>query len=56
MFIKNTYKGKVVEFDLINNLTKFACKNNKDHTISNVTRLFRKTKFVRDPEDKLFIN
>ena len=31
------YKGKVTEFDLINNLIRFVCKNNKNHAVSNVT-------------------
>ena len=41
---KNLYKGDVTEFDLTNNLTKFVCKNNKDHAISNVTKFTRKAK------------
>ena len=50
------YKGKVIEFDLTNDLTKCVCKSNKDYTVSNVTKLNRKTKFVRDENDKMFIN
>ena len=30
-------------------------RNNKDHTASNMTKFTRKTKFVRDLEDKVFI-
>ena len=50
------YKGNLIEFGLINNLTKFVCKNTKGHTTSNVTKFTRKTKFVRDENDKTFIN
>ena len=53
---KSLYKGNVTEFDLANNLIKLVCKHNKDHTVSNVTKFIRKTQFVRDETDKVFIN
>ena len=53
---KSLYIGKVVEFDLAYNLTTFVCKDHKDHTVSNVTILIRKAKFVRDESDKIFIH
>ena len=53
---KRLYEGEPFEFDLTNQGTKFVCKNNKDHTISNVTDFTRTTKFIREPEDKIFIN
>ena len=39
VFIHIYIKGKLFEFDLIHDLIKFVCKNNKDHTVSNVTKL-----------------
>ena len=54
--LKSLYKGDVIEFDLTNDLTKFVCGNNKDHTVSNVTKFTRTTKCVRDANGKLFIN
>ena len=53
---KSLYEGKLFKFDLTNQGTKFVCKNNKDHTISNVTDFTRTTKFIRESEDKIFIN
>ena len=49
-------EGEAITFDLTNGLTKFVCKNNKDHTISNVTTFTRTTKYIRNPENKIFIN
>ena len=56
IFIKNIYKGKVIEFDLTNDLTKTVCTNNKAPTISNVTKNTRETKYVRDERDNICIN
>ena len=53
---KHLYKGNVIEFDLCHNLTKCVCKNDKDHTVSNVTTFTITTQYIRNPEDKLFIN
>ena len=50
---KNLYKGKVIEFGLIGNLTRIVCKNYKDHTVSDVTQFTRTAKYVRDEDDKL---
>ena len=41
---KKLYEGEAIAFDLTNDLTKFVCKNNKGHTVSNVTRFTRTTK------------
>ena len=49
------YEGKVIELYLNRRLTIFVCKSNTDHTVSNVTQFIRKTKFVRDGNDKIFI-
>ena len=53
---KNLYNDEIIEFDLTNDGNKFVCKNNKDHTISNVTHFTRRTKFIRNKEDKIYIN
>ena len=52
---KSLYKGEAIEFDLINDLTKVVSKDNRDHTVSNVTKLSRKTKYVRNGSDKICI-
>ena len=53
---KILYEGEAIEFDLTNKGTKFVCKNNKDHTVSNVTKFTRTTKFIRGSEDNIYIN
>ena len=53
---KKLYKGETIKFDLTNDLTKCVCKDNKDHTVSNVTKSKRTTKYIRNPEDTIFIN
>ena len=53
---KRLYEGKLFKFDLTNQGTKFVCKNNTDHTVSNVTDFTRTTKFIRNDDDKIFIN
>ena len=40
---KKLYEGEAVTFDLTQDLTKFVCNNNKDHTVSNVTQFTRTT-------------
>ena len=45
-----------MKFDATNDNTKFACRNNKDCTISNVSDFTRKCKYIRDESDKIFIN
>ena len=57
---KNLYKGAVIEFDLTNDDSKFVCRNSKDHTIKTLHKedkgSSRRCKFIRDDEDKIFIN
>ena len=53
---KRLFNGEAIQFDLTNDNSKFVCKNNKDHTVSNITDFTRKTKFIRNDEDKIFIN
>ena len=53
---KRLYEGEAIKFDITNENSKFVCKNNKDHTVSNVTDFTRTTKFNRGSEDKTFIN
>ena len=53
---KRLYEGEEIEFDLTSKGTQFVCKNNKDHSVSNVGKLTRTTKFYRGSEDKLLIN
>ena len=55
VYFQNLYKGNVIEFGFIYNLTKFAFKVHKDHAISNVTKFIRKAKFVRDESGKALI-
>ena len=47
-----SYEGETITFELTNDLTKFVCTNNTDHTVSNVTTFTRTTKYIRNPEDK----
>ena len=53
---KKLYEDEANTFDLANDLTKFVCKNIKDHTVSNVTTFTRTTNYMRNHEDKTFIN
>ena len=48
---KHLYTGEIIDFDLTNNLTKIVRKNNRGHTVSNVTTFTREAKFVRDEDD-----
>ena len=50
------YNNEVIKFDLTNAGNKFVCRNNKDHTISNVTGFTRKCQYIRDGSDKFLIN
>ena len=47
---------KLLIFDLTNDGKKFVCRNNKDHTISNVTYFTRRCQYIRNGRDKFFIN
>ena len=53
---KQLYGNKTIKFDLTNGGNKFVCKNNKDHTISNVSDFTRRCQYIRDESDKFFIN
>ena len=53
---KKLYNNEVIKFDLTNDGKKFVCRNNKDHTISNVSDFTRRCKYIRDESDKFFIN
>ena len=53
---KKLYNNEVIKFDLTNDGNKFVCRNNKDHTISNVTDFTRRCQYIRDESDKFFIN
>ena len=53
---KKLYNNEVIKFDLTNGGNRFVCRNNKDHTISNVTGFTRRCQYIRDESDKFFIN
>ena len=53
---KDLYDNGTVKFDLNNDGNRFECRNNKDHTISNVTYFTRKCQYIRNESDKFFIN
>ena len=55
MFTK-LFNNKTIKFDLTNDGNKLVCRNNKDHTISNVSDFTRKCQYIRDESDKFFIN
>ena len=52
---KQLYDNKTIKFDLTNDGNKFVCRNNKDHTISNVTDFTRRCQYIRDESGKFFI-
>ena len=53
---KQLYGNKTIKFDLTHGGNKFVCRNNKDHTISNVSDSTRECKHIRDESDKFFMN
>ena len=53
---KQLYGNKAIKFDLTNDGNKFVCKNNKGHTISNVSGFTRRCQYIRGESDKSFIN
>ena len=53
---KKLYNNEVIKFDLINDGNEFVCRNNKDHTISNVSDFTRRCQYIRDERDKFFID
>ena len=48
--------NKTIEFNLTNDGNKFVYRNNKDHTISNVSDFTRNCQHIKDESDKFFIN
>ena len=50
------YDNKTIKLDLTNDGNKCVCRNNKDHTISNVTDFTRKCQYIRNESDKVFID
>ena len=52
---KKLYNNEVIKFDLIDAGNEIVCRNNKDHTISNVSDFPRKCQYIRDESDKFFI-
>ena len=40
-----------IKFDLTNDGNKFVCRNNKDHTVSNVSEFTRTSKLIRNNKD-----
>ena len=53
---KQLYDNKTIKFDLTNDGNKFVRKNNKDHTISNVSDFTRRCQYIRYESDKFVIN
>ena len=53
---KQLYDNKTVKFDLTNDGNNFVCRNNKDPTVSNVADFARKCQYIRNENDKFFIN
>ena len=53
---KQLYDNTTIKFDLTNDGNTFVCKNNKDHTISNVTGFTRRCQYIRDESGKFYIN
>ena len=50
------FNNKTIKFDLTNDCNESVCRNNKDHTISNVSDFTRKCQYIRYESDKFFIN
>ena len=53
---KKLYNNEEIIFDLTNDGNKFVCRNNKDHTVSNVSEFTRTAKFIRNNKDKFYFN
>ena len=53
---KKLYDGDAIKFDLTNDGNKFVCRNNKDSTVSNVSDFTRTAKFIRNKNEKIYIN
>ena len=50
------FSNETIKFDLTNGGNNFACRNNKDHTVSNVSDFTRKCQYIRDGSDKFFVD
>ena len=50
------FGNEIIKFEFTNDGNKFVCRNNKDHTISNVSNFTRKCQYIRAESDKCFIN
>ena len=50
------FNNKTNKFGLTNGGNKYVCRNNKDHTLSNVSEFTRKCQYIRDESDKFFID
>ena len=53
---KQLYDNTIIKFDLAYDGNKFVCRNNKDHTISNVSDFTRECQYIRDESDTFYIN
>ena len=53
---KKLYDNNTIKFDLTNDGNQFVCRNNKYHTLSNVTDFTRTCQYIRNESDKFFIN
>ena len=53
---KQLYDNKTIKFDLTNDGNKSVCRNNKGYTVSDVSGLTRTCQYIRDENDKTFIN
>ena len=57
---KQLYDNKEIKFDLTNDGNKFVCRNNKDHTVSNLCEgdsgSTRTAEFIRNNKDKIYIH
>ena len=49
---KQLYNNESVIVDLTNERNKSVCRNNKDHTVSNVSHFTRTCKYIRNENDK----
>ena len=47
--------NKTIKFDLANDGDKPVCRNNKDHTLPNVSDFTRKCQYIRNESGKFFI-
>ena len=45
---KQLHDHKTIMLDLTNDGNKFVCRNNKDHTVSNVSDFTRTCQYIRD--------